>query len=488
MSREEHPTLRKVFNTTFALSQAITKNMSSSEPLPSCSNTSSVPAVVAVPTTGPATKLLSKLFKEMDEQRTSQPIDSSYILLPNPHRSQTESRARARIPTSPVSVNSPNTSHQSPTSSTCLAHTSGFSPTFQYSREHADSIENLEELASRFKEIQTTNRKFITSDPKVISNSLPNPRLRSFSNFSASLGGLYEEEFEDALNRKKKKFDENFGMMGRDMRQMIPKLVSVPGAGGRKVDRKGKGKATSDNDQEEEDAIEILQELFAELEDKERDASEDVWKSAQEFIGDDEKDITEKTNECKGKAKENVEESDVIMSVQDEKMEAKDTGLGLIMSQEISICDQETEDNGDEHRGDQIIDENEEHNAQLLVQPKSESGFEVTKFEGFGQQGEENWTKSEHDVQKSRSDTKIQKNDDTAQKVDAKVEDKIPAHCSPPTSKAPSIAPSSSGSSTNTSTDDDDMQKEVPEVELAAWATGVMVTGLWMIERKTRPS
>ncbi|KAI9651360.1 hypothetical protein NHQ30_001401 [Ciborinia camelliae] len=320
MSRVEYPPLKRLFDTTFAFKQAVSKRMSSSTPLPFKPHPSLF-SLQEVP--GPATELLTDFFDDMNKLNMPQPLDSSYIILSKSHHVRSPTRHETSTPG--LSTNTPNIPDQPPTSPTSLSRPSGSSSDFQYSRPHVNSAEDLQELASKFKKIHNANAQLIGADSEYISNSLPNLKLRPMTNPSK----VYEEEFKEALDKEKKTFESNIRITGSKMRKQIPKLHISPFSP-QEIDRKEKGKATSDGNEMEENAVGILEDLFGELEKRDNGMSEDEWMSADEIIAGAKR---------YGRKSKNKNQNKKSMVKDEETNRA--TGIN-ILSREIDIYERDT--------------------------------------------------------------------------------------------------------------------------------------------------
>ncbi|KAF7857983.1 hypothetical protein EAF04_009340 [Stromatinia cepivora] len=479
------------------------------------SGPTNVPRPVKTKVPGPATQLLNDFFAEIDEIDTSESIDASYVnvLLPGyrhaRERAGPRPRSRLRVETS-FDINSPNVPDQPPTSP---SPTHSLNQPFSYSRPHVNSEEDLQQLASRFQEIHTRNSELINEDAKSISNSLPNPKRRNFSNSSKA----YDKEFGDVLKKEKEIFESSPsfianqmpGITGSQMQKQIPKLFISD--------------AVLDDDEEEEDeeeknAIEILEALFSQLGNRENGSSEDEWKSAEEII-EGAKNKGRDTGKGTAVATEDIEDIGIEMGYRADMSHGHD----IDESREINFFNQEAEtevrqyssltqqyiENGSSTKKlDSLIEKGEEDQAHL--QSRTSDEFEVAPFSEFGDKGEEKWTQSHQDLGKDFSVRESQKIDDN-NNVQQGQHDSDGSTNQVEGSNTPSIyhdtaddqnvtvdstsksttstSNSSTTSSTSTSsTNDNTEERRDPQFEMAALATGVMIASLWMIERKIRPS
>ncbi|KAJ8061992.1 hypothetical protein OCU04_009775 [Sclerotinia nivalis] len=557
MSREENPTLKVIFDTGCALSQVIFRRMASSEPVlrrggdglefvsgsegvsgsAEVSGSAGVPRSPTIPglarvpgprpvktkVPGPATQLLNDFFAEIDEIDTSKSIDASYVnvLLPGYRHARERARAgsrlrsRLRIETS-FNMNSPNVPDQPPTSP---SPTHSLNQSFSYSRPHVNSEEDLQELASRFQEIHTGNSELINADAKSISNSLPNLELGTFSNSS-------KEEFKDVFRKEKEIVESSPGFIahqlpgitGSQMQKQIPKLIVSDAVSDDDYDE--------GEDEEEKNAIEILEALFGELEERENGSSEEEWKSAEEIF-----EGAENNGRDTGKEKTVATGDDGDIGIEMGYRADMSHGHDIDKSSEIHFFDQEAEtevrqysaltqqfiENGSSaKRIDSLIEKDEKDKKdQAHPQSKTSDEFEVAPLLEFGEKGEEKWTKSYQNLNKDISVMESQKiedhseaeqdqhdsdgsanqiedsttsstHHDTADEQNIAVDSTFKLTTSTSTSNSNS---NSSTSSTSTSSTNDNIEEQKgPQFEMAALATGVMIASLWMIERKFRSS
>ncbi|APA13847.1 predicted protein [Sclerotinia sclerotiorum 1980 UF-70] len=530
MSREENPTLKVLFDTGFAFSQAISRRMVLSEPIlrssrggdgldlandeergynsagvgrsltesrsPKISGTTKASSLADTPrllktkVSGPATQLLNDFFAEIDQIDTSESIEASYVnvLLPRYRHARERARAgsRLRIKTSP-SMNSPNIPDQPPTSPS-LTHS--LNQSFGYSRPHVNSEEDLQDLALRFQETHTENSEFINADAKFISNSLPNPRRRTFSNSSK----VYDQDFRDVLKREKEILESSLGFV-------------------------------EEEDEDEKNAIEILEALFGELEDRENCSSEEEWKSAEEII----EDVKSKGGD-KGKGKVVATEvaGDIGIEMAYNYSKDKNHHHNIDKPSEINFLNQaETEirqysaltqqniESGSSSKKLDSLEKNVEDQAQLQSRMSNED--EVVPVSEFGEEEEEEkCTQPPEDIDLHKDFSPIKESqkisENSSTKQDQQDEDKctntsssakyhdtaladnqnVAADLFSKSTTITSIDNSSTTSSISTSTSRNDtytmkeQKQKDPQFEMAALATGVLIASLWMIERRIR--
>ncbi|CAD6453028.1 bdd9afe5-57c2-4976-8a7a-1d6754b27e91 [Sclerotinia trifoliorum] len=564
MSREENPTLKVLFDTGFALSQAISRRMVSSEPvsrssrwdnaldyangeervsgsarvgssltgfcspkifgIAEASSPIDTPRPVKTKVSSPATQLLNDFFAEIDQIDTSESIDASYVNVLLPGYCQARERARAgsrhksrlRVKTS-SNMNSPNVPDEPPTSP---SPTHSWNQSFSYSRPHVNSEEDLQELASRFQEIHTRNSESINADTKSLSNSLPNLRRRTFSNSSK----VYDEEFRDVLKREKEFFESSPsfiasqmpGITGSQMQKQIPRLIVSNSV------------CVEEEKEGEKNAIEILEALFGELEDRENGSSEDEWKSAEEII-----EGVENKGGDKGRAKavnntfrnnvatEGVDDIDTEMGYN--RLKDKKHDHNIDKSSEINFLDQEAETevrqysaltqqyiaNGSSSKKlDSLIEKYVEDQAQL--QPRTSDEIEVVPLSEFGGKEKRKWAQNPEDIdlhkdlssikgpqkisdnpsaaEQDQHDDGRESSDTSSSAIyhDTADDQNITADSISKSTSITSIDNSSTSSISTTSTNYGTGEQKDPQFEMAALATGVLIASLWMIERKIR--
>ncbi|QSZ32556.1 hypothetical protein DSL72_002134 [Monilinia vaccinii-corymbosi] len=437
MSREENPTLRLLFDKGFALTQAISKKMSSSAPLPerrsrrSFSLPISGPAADRVPLPGPATRLLNDLFDEMDQLDTLEPLDSSYILLPESSRILSRARSRIGIWRSIIdSPNPPDPPATSPISSISAAQQ-------DRSRPHIKSVEDLDELASKFREIQISKSRLIKRPPGFRCNSLPNPERNDFLNSNSSTTAC-EKDYRQTMKELRETFESSTFLTGAQMRALAPRVFYTQAS---KIDAYGEGKTRSEAERMEEQAVEILEALFRELGERDADSSEDRWKTADELIGgvisknsgqngNDDENTYEGDGKGEGKGKQveieaaNIEDvniNDNIISHEagQETYQAANanananTNASAAHEVNINFLDEQTGDDDPEYLAQVERDINmapplakfnhgvAEADAQRIETPheSSSAGFQEMPYSQFGTAGEEIPRKSQKDIQ-----------------------------------------------------------------------------------------
>ncbi|TGO46345.1 hypothetical protein BCON_0330g00100 [Botryotinia convoluta] len=525
MSQADIPTLKAIFNTGFAVTQAISKKLSSSEPLPQShmsifSSTPGLPIDLATPRPnktkfpGPATQLLNDLFDELDEIEPVELIeDSTYVNVNHARKraGRLGHRPRPRIETSfkSKSLDGP---HQSLSSSDHFLNSS-----INYSDQNVSPEKDLKKLADRFGEIQSRNKQIIEADD-TIWNSLPDLNTGYFSRYAKVRGSAkaYEQGFQDSLKREKEIYESTPGFINKqmpglsatEMRKRIPRLIIA--------------EAEYEFDEEDEDeryAIDILEALFKELAEREASTNKNQWKSAEQII-DGVENKGKDDGEEQAVATRDIEKNYGYMDHQSGKSHGP--GHDVFKSREINIFSdfaEQTEDeirqysaitqqyikDGCKVRGlNQIIEKDEEQLLQSQqpnevepeitppldfeekdkqklpesqqhlceVSPMMESPTANKKVTISQEQPEtEGNTKEDEDSQNSSQ------NHDTPENQNLNVDKPVDSV----------ISVSSSTISGSTFSIDGSVSEEEDEMQfgMAALATGVMVAALWMIERKT---
>ncbi|KAB8292507.1 hypothetical protein EYC80_008217 [Monilinia laxa] len=424
--------------------------MSSSAPLPPRHNYDSFSLPVSSPITdhsprpGPATRLLNDLFDEMDQLNTPDPINSSYIMIAE--SSDAHSRPRSRVKFSRFMLDLPNTPGEPPTSPTSMTSDQQDGYPFKHSRPHVNSEEGLLEPTSKFKEIQTRN--IINGNPRFTSNSLPNHKFRSSLHSTSSTDS--QEEYQTMIQKLRETFESSRFLTGAQMRAMAPRVFYTP-ALKKDIKGKGKGKVNSEVDEMEKNAIEILEALFGELNEREAGSSEEEWKTADELIdgifnkhNNEDDDYDEKVeNKDKGKGKEKEKEVEVehiedikhsmeyeASETSEESYQAADTNKPQFPEINMNLSDEEHSDDDEEQlaeiqrninmslrhmKFDHIVEDNGGQQEHI---PSSSSGeSEETSFTQY-LKAEETSTHSQHDIQGSSPITQLDTIVEHEEKID----------------------------------------------------------------------
>ncbi|KAF7915370.1 uncharacterized protein EAE98_011236 [Botrytis deweyae] len=521
MSQADGPTLKAIFNTGFAVTQAISKKLSSSELQPQnqmsiFSSTPGLPTDLATPRPkrtklpGPATQLLNELFDEVDEIEAVESIeDSTYVDVDHARKraGRLRLRPRPRIETSFKSKSSdgPN---QSAGSSDFFMNSS-----VDYSHLTVSPEEDLQKLADRFGEIQSRNKQIIEADDDAIWKSLPDLNTGSFSRYAKLRGSAkaYEKEFQDALKKEKDIYESTPGFIKKqmpglsatDMRKQIPRLINA--------------EAEYEFDEEDEDekhAIEILEALFKELAEREASTNKNEWKSVKQII-----------EGVENKGKNDGEEQAVAIKDMDRRSEMNHSARqDTHKSREINIFSDFAEETDDEIRHysaitqqhikdgckvrglDQIIEKDEEQPVQ--PQQPSQVEPEITPSPELEEKNKQEITEPQQnvcEVSPVMEPPKVNKKETIPQeqpdiegntKEDEDSQNSSQNHDNPESQNLDidiykhideATSASSSAISYSTSSIDGSASEEEDEMQLgmAALATGVMITALWMIERKT---
>ncbi|TGO22904.1 hypothetical protein BPAE_0151g00320 [Botrytis paeoniae] len=520
MSQADGPTLKTIFNTGFALSQAISEKFSSSEPLPQShmsifSSSPGLPTDLATPRPnrtklpGPATQLLNELFQELDEIEAVESIeDSTYVNVDHARKraDRLGHRPRPRIETlfKSKSLDGP---HQSPSSSDHFLNSS-----VDYSHLTVSPEEDLQKLADRFGEIQSRHKQIIEADNETIWNSLPDLNTGYFSCYAKVRGSAkaYEQEFQDTLKKEKEIYESTPGFLKKqmpglsatEMRKRIPRLIIA--------------EAEYEFDEEDEDekhAIEILEAIFKELAEREASTDKNQWKSARQII-----------EGVENKGQDNEEEQAVAKGDIEDKSEKRyGSDHDNYKSREINIFSDFAEQTDDEIRQysaitqqyikdgcktrglDQIMEKDEEE--LVKSQQPNEVESEVTPPPELEEKDKQEITEPQQDLcevspviesppvnekdpipqeepdiegntKKDEDSSNSPQDDDTLENqnqnpdIDKSVDEVI--------SVSSSTISDSTSSIDRSVSEEDEMQ-----FGMAALATGVMVAALWMIERKT---
>lgn len=396
MSQADGPTLKAIFNTGFAVTQAISKKVSSSEPLTQSqmsifSSTPRLPTDLATPRPrrtklpGPATQLLNELFDEVDGIEAIESIeDSTYVNVDDARQRAGRLRLRPR-PRMEMSFKSESLdgTQQSAGSSDYFMNSSVENSHLTVSPE-----EDLQKLADRFGEIQSRNKRIIEADDDSIWNSIPDLNTGSFSRYAKIRGSAkaYEQEFQEALKKEKEIYKSTHGFLNKqmpglsatEMRKRIPRLIIAEAEC-----------EFEEEDEDEKHAIQILEALFKELAKREVGPSSNQWKSAKQII-----------EGVENKGKDDGEEQPVATGdmaanyghMNDQSGKSHGPGYDVNKSREINIFSDFAEQTDDEIRQysaitqqyikdgcrvrglDQIIEKDEEQlvQSQQLRQPESD--------------------------------------------------------------------------------------------------------------------
>ncbi|KAF5868712.1 uncharacterized protein Bfra_012043 [Botrytis fragariae] len=521
MSQADGPTLKAIFNTGFALSQVISKKLSSSEPVSQShmsifSSTPGLPTDLATPRPkktkfpGPATQLLNELFEELDEIEAVESIeDSTYVNVDHARKraGRLGHRPRPRIESSfkSKSLNGP---HQSASSSDHFMNSS-----VEYSHLTVSPEEDLQKLADRFGEIQSRNKQIIEADDETIWNSLPDLNTGYFSRYAKVQGSAkaYEQGFQDTLKKEKEIYESTPGFINKqipglsatEMRKRIPRLIIAEAE-----------YECDEEDEDEKSAIQILEALFKELAEREASTDESQWKSARQIIeevenkGQDSKegqavakgDREDKSEKCYGSNHDNHKSreinifSDFAEQTDDEirkysaitqqyiKDGCRTKGLDEILEKDEGELVQSKKPNEVEPEvtPPPEVDEKDEKEITELqqdpckVSPVTESP-KVNKKDPIPQEQPniEGNTKEDEDTQNSAQDNNTPENQNLHVAIAESVDEVASVSSS-------TISDSTSSIDGSVSEEEDEMQ-----FGMAALATGVMVAALWMIERKT---
>ncbi|TGO81199.1 hypothetical protein BPOR_1281g00010 [Botrytis porri] len=387
MSQADGPTLKAIFNTGFALSQAVSRKLSSSEPqAQSMSVFSSTPGLPTDLTTprpkrskvpGPATQLLNELFEEIDDiEAVESTDDSTYVDVQHARQraGRLGLRSRSRIERSfkSKSLDGP---QQSMSSSDHFMNSS-----VEYSHLTVSPEEDLQKLSDRFGEIQSRNKKSIEADDETICNSLPELNTGYFSRYAKLRGSAKarEQEFQDALKKEKETYEPTSGFLKKqmpglsasEMRKRIPKLIIAEAE-----------YEFDEEDENEKSAIQILEALFKELAERDASTDKDQLKSARQIIEgvqNEGKDHGEKQAVATG----DIEDDFVHMDHKSEKSH----GLGhdIYKSRESNIFADFAEQTDDEIR---------EYSA--IAQQYIKDGCKVRRLEQIIEKDEEELVQSQ---------------------------------------------------------------------------------------------
>ncbi|KAF7914580.1 uncharacterized protein EAF01_000986 [Botrytis porri] len=528
MSQADGPTLKAIFNTGFALSQAVSRKLSSSEPqAQSMSVFSSTPGLPTDLTTprpkrskvpGPATQLLNELFEEIDDiEAVESTDDSTYVDVQHARQraGRLGLRSRSRIERSfkSKSLDGP---QQSMSSSDHFMNSS-----VEYSHLTVSPEEDLQKLSDRFGEIQSRNKKSIEADDETICNSLPELNTGYFSRYAKLRGSAKarEQEFQDALKKEKETYEPTSGFLKKqmpglsasEMRKRIPKLIIAEAE-----------YEFDEEDENEKSAIQILEALFKELAERDASTDKDQLKSARQIIEgvqNEGKDHGEKQAVATG----DIEDDFVHMDHKSEKSH----GLGhdIYKSRESNIFADFAEQTDDEireysaiaqqyikdgckvRRLEQIIEKDEEELVQSQQQNKVEPEFRSYCSPRDRKKDHEETAESQQILYKvspvmespivNDKDTIPQEQPEVGgnTKEDADSQDSPQGHGTPenqnpeidkPVDEFTSISFGDLDISDSTSCDGNDSEEEDEmQFGMAAVATGVMIAALWLIERKT---
>ncbi|KAA8564235.1 hypothetical protein EYC84_011181 [Monilinia fructicola] len=524
--------------------------MSSSEPLPPKHYHDSPSLPVPSPITdrssrpGPATRLLNDLFDEMDQLDTPESIDSSYIVIAA--SSHAPSRARSRTETSNLVLDSQYISSQPPTSRSSMTPDQQDDSPLTHFRHHVNSTEDLLELTSKIKEIRTRNGPFVNGNPEFISNSFPNPKLRSSLRSKASTNS--REEHRTMIQKLKETFESSQFLTGAQMRAMAPKVFYTPAPKqGTKGKGRGKEKVNLEVDEMEEKAVEILEALFGELNERDAGSSEDEWKTADQLIvgvvnknnsedDNDGKNKNKKKNKDKGKGKE-VEAENIVDINHSIEYEEGETSAQTSLTAKtkdpeppelnINLFDEENSDDDDEHLAQVQHDINmslrhtnfertaEDTDPPQEHTPRSSPGAsDETSSAQYGSRDEETSTHSPHDIpehfpiahlhaiaeheeeidgwDKSGSEKsfstapsiQLHAQDAGTHEKDTELGDEWSDADIEDCTPPESVIDGSDTSSSAVSSADDGAGENDLQLGMAALATGVMAASLWMIERR----
>ncbi|TGO43545.1 hypothetical protein BOTNAR_2538g00010 [Botryotinia narcissicola] len=526
MSQADGPTLKAIFSTGFAVTQAISKKVSSSEPptqshISIFSSTPGLPNDLATPRPkrtkipGPATQLLNELFDEVDDIEAVESIeDSTYINVEDARQRADRLRLRSR-PRTETSFKSKSLDgpHQTASSSDHFMNSS-----VDCSHLTVSSEEDLQKLADRFGEIQSKNKRIIEADDETLWNSLPDLNTGSFSRYAKLRGSAkaYEQEFQDTLKKEREIYESTPGFLNRqmpgmsatEMRKRISRLI-IPEA----------EYEFDEEDRDENNEIQILEALFNELTEREAGTNNNQWKSAKEII-----------EGVENKGKDDGEGQAVATGVMEADNNHMDDQFGkshdpshdAYKSREFNIFSDFAEQTDDEIREysaitqqyirdgcrvrglDQIIEKDEEQAVQSQQPNKVEPGITpslkleekskeeiaepqqnlcdvspvleppVTEKEPIPQEQPdiEGNTKEDEDSQKSSPNLDTPENQCLDVDICKSIDEVISASSS-------TISNSTSSIDGSASEDEDELQ-----FGLAAVGTGVMIAALWMIERK----
>ncbi|TEY38093.1 hypothetical protein BOTCAL_0500g00020 [Botryotinia calthae] len=521
MSQADSPTLKAIFNKGFALSQAVSKKISSSEPLPHSrmsvfSSNPDLTTDVATPRSkrtkhsGPATQLLHDLFEELDETESAESIeDSIYVDIQHARqRAGTLGNGpRPRIETS-FKTKSFDLPRRSSNSSDHFMDSLIDNSHLNESYDEKD----LQKLSDKIGEIQSRNKQIIEADDDTILNTLPAKNTGYFSRYAKVRGSVkaYKQEFEDILKKEKKIYESTpafinrqmSGLSAAEMRKRIPKLILAQPE-----------YEFDEEDDEEKSAIQILEDLFKELAERDASTNEGELENAEQII-----------EKVENKGKDNRKEQVFTTGNTEDRQSEKghSPSHDLYKSREINIFADLAEQTDGEIRQysaitqqyiadgcqivglDQILEKHEEQLVQS--QQRNEIEPEVTPTPELEEKNKEESTESQQDICEVSSVMKSPTVDekDTAQQrqhdVDGNTKEAEEAQNSSQNHdtletqnldviKTVDLVTSASVNeiSDSTSSIDENAPEEEDEMQcgMAAMATGVMVAALWMIERKT---
>ncbi|KAM0162179.1 hypothetical protein ACHAQE_001706 [Botrytis cinerea] len=520
MSQADSPTLKAIFNKGFALSQAVSKKISSSEPLPHSrmsvfSSNPDLTTDVATPRlkrtkhSGPATQLLHDFFEEFDEIESAESIeDSTYVNIQHARqRAGTLGNGpRPRIETS-FKTKSFDLPRRSSNSSNHFMNS-----LIDYSHLNDSFEEDLQKLSDKIGEIQSRNKQILEADDDTILNTLPARNTGYFSHYAKVRGSAdaYKQQFEDTLKKEKEIYESTPayinpqmpGLSAAEMRKRMPRLIIAEPE-----------YEFDEEDKEEKSAVKILEGLFKELAERDARTNEGESENAKQII-----------EKLENKGRDNRKEKGVATSdIEDRKSEkSHGSDYDLYESREINIFADFAEQTDDEIRQysaitqqyiadgchmrglDQILEKDEEQLVQS--QQPNETRSEVTPIPELEEKNKKKLTESQqdlcevspvmesptvndedtiqqdqHDVDgNTKEDEEFQnssQHQDTLENQNLDVIETVDLVTSAIINE---ISDSTSSIDESASEEEDEMQ-----FGMAAMATGVMVAALWMIERRT---
>ncbi|KAK8902863.1 hypothetical protein QC760_008365 [Botrytis cinerea] len=489
MSQADSPTLKAIFNKGFALSQAVSKKISSSEPLPHSrmsvfSSNPDLTTDVATPRpkrtkhSGPAIQLLHDFFEEFDEIESAESIeDSTYVNIQH---------ARQR------------------------AGTLGNGPRPRI--ETSFKTKSVQKLSDKIGEIQSRNKQILEADDDTILNTLPARNTGYFSHYAKVRGSAnaYKQEFEDTLKKEKEIYESTPayinpqmpGLSAAEMRKRMPRLIIAEPE-----------YEFDEEDEKEKSAVKILEGLFKELAERDARTNEGESENAKQII-----------EKLENKGRDNRKEKGVATSdIEDRKSEkSHGSDYDLYESREINIFADFAEQTDDEIRQysaitqkyiadgchmrglDQILEKDEEQLVQS--QQPNETKSEVTPIPELEEKNKKKLTESQqdlcevspvmespkvndedtiqqdqHDVDgNTKEDEEFQNSSQHQDTLENQNLDVIETVDLVTSASINEISDSTSSIDESASEEEDEMQ-----FGMAAMATGVMVAALWMIERRT---
>lgn len=412
MSQADSPTLKAIFNKGFALSQAVSKKISSSEPLPHSrmsvfSSNPDLTTDVATPRSkktkhsGPATQLLHDLFEELDEIESAELIeDSTYV---NIQHARQRAGTLGNGPRPRIETSSKTKSFD------LLRRSSNSSDQFMnslidYSHLNESSEEDLQKLSNKIGEIQSRNKQILEADDDTILNTLPARNTGYFSHYAKVRGSAnaYKQEFEDTLKKEEEIYESTPafidrqmpGLSAAEMRKRMPRLIIAEPE-----------HEFDEEDEEEKSAVKILEELFKELAERDARTNEGESENAEKII-----------EQLENKGKDNRKEQVVAARDIGDRKSKKSHGSGhdLYESREINIFADFAEQTDDEIRQysaltqqyiadgcqirglDQILEKDEEQFVQS--QQLNEIESEVTPIPELEEKNKEESTEPQQDL------------------------------------------------------------------------------------------